>query len=117
MKRKEWLLSLTAYIAAFLCFTPVWAQNYKPSRPVVIVVHSAPGGGSDVFARAVVEMVEKEKLLPQTLQVVNKTVGASPEAVAYLVEKRGDDHTIGIFTNTWVATLTSKEKPDTRSRI
>ena len=76
----------------------------------MIVVHSAPGGGSDVFARAVVEMVEKEKLLPQTLQIVNKTVGTSLEAVAYLVEKRGDDHTIGIFTNTWVATpLTSKE--------
>jgi putative tricarboxylic transport membrane protein len=55
-------------------------------------------------------MVEKEKLLPQTLQIVNKTVGTSLEAVAYLVEKRGDDHTIGIFTNTWVATpLTSKE--------
>jgi len=30
--------------------------------------------------------------------------------MAYLVEKKGDDHTIGIFTNTWVATpLTSKE--------
>jgi len=55
-------------------------------------------------------MVEKEKLLPQPMQVVNKTVGAGLQAMAYLMEKTGDDHTIGIFTNTWVATpLTSKD--------
>lgn len=85
-------------------------QGYKPSRPVEIVVHSALGGGSDVFARAAIEMIEREKLLPQRLQVVNKTAGAGIEAMAYLAGKKGDDHTIGIFTNTWVATpLTSKE--------
>jgi putative tricarboxylic transport membrane protein len=110
MKRRNWLLWPAAHVAVILCFTPAWAQSYKPSRPVEIVVHSAPGGGSDVFARAVVEMVQKEKLFPQPLQVVNKTVGAGLEAMGYLAEKKGDDHTIGIFTNTWVATpLTSKE--------
>jgi putative tricarboxylic transport membrane protein len=68
------------------------------------------GGGSDVFARAVVEMIEKEKLVDQPLRVVNKTAGASIEAMEYLVQKKGDDHTIAVFTNTWVATpLTSKE--------
>jgi putative tricarboxylic transport membrane protein len=67
-------------------------------------VHSAPGGGSDVFAREVAEMAKKERLLPQPLQVTNKTAGASAQAMAYLVEKRGDDHTIAVFTNTWVAT-------------
>jgi putative tricarboxylic transport membrane protein len=107
---KGWLLGFVVYTAAVPGFTRVWAQSYKPSRSVEIVVHSAPGGGSDVFARAVVQMVEKEKLLAQPLQVVNKTAGASLEAMAYLMDKRGDDHTIGIFTNTWVATpLTSKE--------
>jgi putative tricarboxylic transport membrane protein len=90
--------------------TRAWAQSYEPSRPIELVVHSAPGGGSDVFARAVVEMVQKEKLLPQSLRVVNKTEGASIEAMAYLMEKKGDDHTLAVFTNTWVATpLTSKK--------
>lgn len=54
-------------------------------------------------------MVQKEKLLPLPLRVVNKTEGASVEAMAYMMEKQGDDHTLAIFTNTWVATpLTSK---------
>ncbi len=86
-----------------------WGQSYQPSKPVELVVHSAAGGGSDVFARAVVEMVQKEKLLPLPLRVVNKTEGASIEALSYMMEKPGDDHTLAIFTNTWVATpLTSK---------
>ena len=54
-------------------------------------------------------MVQKEKLLPLPIRVVNKTEGASVEALSYMMEKSGDDHTLAIFTNTWVATpLTSK---------
>jgi putative tricarboxylic transport membrane protein len=87
-----------------------WGQGYQPSRPIELVVHSAPGGGSDVFARAVVEMVQTEKLLPLPVRVVNKTEGASVAAMAYMVEKAGDDHTLAVFTNTWVATpLTNKD--------
>jgi putative tricarboxylic transport membrane protein len=103
-------LILSAFFAVALFCAPVQAQTFRPSRSVDIVVHSALGGGSDVFARAVVEMIEKEKLLDQPLRVVNKTAGAGLEAMAYLVEKRGDDHTVAVFTNTWVATpLTSKD--------
>lgn len=35
-----------------------------------------------------VEMVQKEKLLPQSLRVVNKTEGASIEAMAYMMERK-----------------------------
>ena len=79
-----------------------------------MVVHSAAGGGSDVFARAVVEMLEREKLSPQPIRVVNKTAGASAEAMAYLAGKRGDDHTLAVFTNTWLTTpLTRNDPPHT----
>ena len=84
------------------------AQTFQPTRPIDLVVHSAPGGGSDVFARELVVMAEKEKLLTQPIRVINKIAGASLEAMEYLVDKQGDDHTIAVFTNTWVATpLTS----------
>ena len=45
-------------------------------------------------------MVQKEKLLPLPVRVVNKTEGASVEALSYMMEKPGDDHTLAIFTNT-----------------
>jgi len=86
------------------------AQGYKPSRPVEVVVHTGPGGGSDVLARAVANMMEKEKLLPVRMQVANKTGGGGAVAAAYLAEKKGDPNTIGFFTGVWLTNpLTSAE--------
>ena len=77
-------------------------------------MHSAPGGGSDVFAKAIVAMVQAEKLSTRPLRIVNKTAGASAEAMAYLAQKRGDANTIAVFTNTWLTTpLTRKDAAHT----
>jgi len=73
MRQSALLLPILAVLAGGLFATPAWPQTYKPSRPIELVVHSAPGGGSDVFARAVVEMVDHERLLPQPIRVVNET--------------------------------------------
>ncbi len=87
-----------------------FVEDFALSRPVELVVHSAAGGGSDVFARELIRMVEAEKLSPQPLRILNKTVGQSAESMAYLAAKKGDDHTIAVFTNTWIATpLTRKD--------
>jgi putative tricarboxylic transport membrane protein len=89
---------------------PAAAQGYKPSRPIEVVVHTGPGGGSDLLARAVALMMEKEKLLPVRMQVFNKTGGNGTVAMAYLAEKQGDPHTLGFFTGVWLTSpLTSAE--------
>jgi putative tricarboxylic transport membrane protein len=77
---------------------------------VEVVVHTGPGGGSDLLARAAALMIEKEKLLPVRMQVVNKTGGGAAVAAAYLAEKKGDPYTIGFFTGVWLTSpLTSAE--------
>jgi putative tricarboxylic transport membrane protein len=90
---------------AVVCALPLvaTAQGWKPTRPVEVVVHTSPGGGSDTLARAVAQMIEKEKLVPVRLQVVNKTGGNGSVAAAYLAEKKGDVNTIGFFTGVWLA--------------
>jgi putative tricarboxylic transport membrane protein len=86
------------------------AQSFTPTRPVEAVVHTGPGGGSDLLARAVALMIEKENLLPVRMQVVNKTGGGGAVAAAYLAEKKGEQHTIGFFTGVWLTNpLTSAE--------
>jgi putative tricarboxylic transport membrane protein len=86
------------------------ASAYTPTRPIEVVVHTGPGGGSDLLARAVAQMIEKERLLPVRMQVVNKTGGGGAVAAAYLAEKTGDENTIGFFTGVWLTgPLTSKE--------
>jgi putative tricarboxylic transport membrane protein len=94
--RTRYKLLLLAALLPFASAAP--AQGFKPTRPIELVVHTGPGGGSDVFARAIAVMVEKENLLPVRLQVVNKAGGNGNVAIAYLAEKKGDQNTIGFFT-------------------
>ena len=98
------------FVAAALSSCAALAQGFTPTRPIEVVVHTGPGGGSDVLARAMVLMLEKEKLLPVRAQVANKPGGGGASAAAYLAEKKGETHTIGIFTGVWLTNpLTSAE--------
>ncbi len=100
-----------AFIVALAASGPAaLAQGYKPTRPVEAVVHTGPGGGSDLLARAIANMMEKEKLLPVRLQVVNKTGGGGAVAAAYLAEKKGDQHTIGFFTGVWLTNPLTRDE-------
>ncbi len=86
-------------VAMLLSMTAI---AFKPTRPIEVVVHTGPGGGSDLLARAVAGMMEKERLLPVRMQVVNKTGGGGAVAAAYLAEKAGEQNTIGFFTGVWL---------------
>ena len=77
------------------------AADWKPTGPVTLVVHAGPGGGNDVFGRAMLQIMDKEKLLPVRFTLINKVGGGSAIAMNYLKEKAGDDLTIGLYTSTF----------------
>jgi putative tricarboxylic transport membrane protein len=87
--------------ALALSLTPALAQ-FKPSKPIEVIVHTGPGGGGDVLARFIAQAVEKEKLAPVRMQVNNKTGGNGVTAMNYVVEKKGDAHAIAVFTGNWI---------------
>jgi len=89
--------SIIAALVLAAAALPLHAQGFKPTKPVEFVVHTGPGGGADVLARFIASAMEKEKLLPVRMFVVNKTGGGGQTALNYLVEKRGDAHTIAPF--------------------
>jgi len=98
-----------AACAALACAVPAHA-DWTPTKPVDLVVHTGPGGGSDLLARAMANMIEKEKLTPQRIQVINKPGGNGAVAAAAIAEKKDDPHTIGLITSVWIAgPLTSAE--------
>ena len=101
-------MKLALAVVAVLISSSAFA--FTPTRTIEVVVHTGPGGGSDLLARAVAGMIEKEKLLPVRMQVVNKTGGGGAVAAAYLAEKAGDQNTLGFFTGVWLTgPLTSPE--------
>jgi putative tricarboxylic transport membrane protein len=90
-----------AAVVAVLGAAPVAAQ-FKPTKPIEFMTHTGPGGGGDVLARAIAQIIEKNNLAPVRMQVVNKTGGGGLTAMAFLVnEKKGDTHTIAVFTGNW----------------
>jgi len=100
----------TALIAAAALAAAPALADWKPTKPVEVIVHTGPGGGSDVLARAMATMLEKEKLLTVRMLVVNKPGGNGAVAAAALAEKKDDPHTIGLITSVWIAgPLTSSE--------
>src|SRR5262245_33026548 len=99
------LFSLTA-VGAGLCA----AQGFTTTKPVEIVTHNGPGGGGDLASRFIANTLEKEKLLPVRMHVLNKTGGNGAVAAAYVAERKGDAHTLAFFTSLWIGgPLTSKE--------
>jgi putative tricarboxylic transport membrane protein len=95
--------------AALACAAPVAAQTY-PSKPVEFIVHVNPGGGTDVFARLVTEIMTRDKLVTQPLVVQSKVGGAGVVAFTYVKSKRGDPHTV--LTMATGSFLTAASRPD-----
>jgi putative tricarboxylic transport membrane protein len=93
-------LMIAACAAAFAA-TPAWAQ-FKPTKPVEFIVHTGPGGGADVLARFIAQVIEKDNLAPVRFQVANRDGGGGLRAMAYVVEKKGDTHAIAVFTGNWL---------------
>lgn len=100
------LCGLTLCIAGALgAYSRAQAQDsWKPTKPVELVVQSAPGGGTDITARLLQKIIERERLLDVPVAVVNKPGGGGNVALAYLNQKAGDGHYLQIAS---AAVLTS----------
>ncbi len=107
MKSRSWMFVAMLSLAATL---PLHAQGFKPAKPIEFVTHTGPGGGGDVLARAIAAAMEKEKLMPVRMQVVNKTGGGGATAMAYLAEKKGETHTIAVYTGLWITNPLMQEE-------
>jgi len=110
MKLRTILLPITLGMVMTISAGLTSSQEFKPSKQIEAVVHTGPCGGSDLLARAIAELLQKEKLISQRMQVVNKPGGGPAVAMSYLAEKKGETHTIGFFTGAWVTNpLTTPE--------
>ena len=85
-----------------LAATTASAQAY-PTRPVELIVHTSAGSGGDIVSRAVSEIVRRDKLLPQPLQVVNRVGGSGALAFNFFKTKRGDPYYLLSVTGTLLA--------------
>lgn len=90
----RWLDAAVLTVAAGLVAPSLAVAQAFPVKPIELVVHTGPGGGSDIFTRVVADIIAKDKLLPTPMVVLNKAGGGGAIAQNYVVGKRGDPYTV-----------------------
>ena len=100
-------LLMSAPLASSLC-GPASAQSY-PTRTIELVSPTSAGSGTDIYARALADIVRREKLLPQPFVVQNRAGGAGVIAYNYFKTKRGDPYVMLAATGSIVIMAT---RPD-----
>lgn len=86
------LLFLAPLMAALFAHSPVYAQAWKPDKPVEIIATNAPGGGADRIIRIMLNVMQERKDFTVPVSINNKPGGGSAVAYAYLNQHAGDGH-------------------------
>ncbi len=76
--------------------TPAKAAGY-PEKPIRTIIPIAPGGQTDVVFRLLQATIDKQKLLPQPLVVINNAAAGGAAGTRQVKESEPDGYTIGVF--------------------
>jgi tripartite-type tricarboxylate transporter receptor subunit TctC len=79
--------------ATALC---VFGATY-PEKPIRTIVPIAPGGQTDVLVRLLQQTIDKNKLLPQPLVIVNNAAAGGTAGTRLVRDSEPDGYTIGVF--------------------
>lgn len=103
MKSRSLGLIRLMSLIPLLCAPALYGAEAYPSKPLLFVTHSGPGGGMDTMLRRITDIMAKEKLVSQQMRVENIQGGGGAKAMTTLVKRKGDDHVLAGMTSVWVA--------------
>ncbi len=109
-----------ALVAAVMSVAvPAAAEDSYPSRSITLIVPSPPGGGTDLFARQLGELVEP--ILHQKVIVDNRAGGGGTVGVTLVTAAQPDGYTLGFVWNSPLTTsphsLPVSYTPDSYARV
>jgi putative tricarboxylic transport membrane protein len=96
--------ALAAGASAAIAAPPGTAVAWEPQKPVEFIIMAGTGGGADQLARLLQGLIEQKDLSPRPFVPINKPGGSGAEALRYLHDKAGDDHTILVTLNSFYTT-------------
>ena len=100
MKNFQILKKLAIGICATCLFVPIafdpsTAQTVYPSKPIILTLGYPPGGPADMATRALGPAMEK--ILGQSIVVVNKPGASTAVQMEYVKQTPPDGYTLGVF--------------------
>jgi len=107
--RRLALAGITGGLALAVGAVVAHAQDQFPSEDIEMISHAAPGGGTDVTARLVLEGAKPE--LGVDMIMVYKEGGAARSSHEYLMSRPADGHTLIALTQTHLYTIARGKSP------
>lgn len=102
---KQSLLAAGAALALVIGpSSAVNAEGFEPKKPVEFIIMAGTGGGADQMARLMQSIIQKNELAGVPFIPINKPGGSGAEALRYMKDKAGDDHTVMISLNSFYTT-------------
>ncbi len=97
--------SLFIVLMSVLVVTGLFASGTKenavyPSGAVELVALGSAGGGSDVLARNITDVINIHNLVPEPVNVVNKAGGGGAVGIAYTNQKQDKDYALMTINST-----------------
>jgi len=103
-------MAVVALFAVLFLAVQVQAGEFKPTKPIQLIAAAAPGGGTDLLARVIAQIVASEKLSPQPLIVQNIPGGGSAIGTTQVAGMKGDTHTLLAMNSATVSGLLTAGK-------
>jgi putative tricarboxylic transport membrane protein len=103
-------MGVLALCAVLYLAVQVQAGEFKPTKPIQLIAAAAPGGGTDLLARTIAQIVASEKLSPQPLIVQNIPGGGSAIGTTQVARMKGDTHTLLAMNSATVSGLLTAGK-------
>ena len=97
-------LLLVAAALAFVAAQSTWAQVY-PSKPIRLIVHTPPGGGTDSIARTIAQRISKS--LGQSVLVDNRPGGGGTIGFEAAFRAEPDGYTLVMIPGGYAAMAAS----------
>jgi putative tricarboxylic transport membrane protein len=93
MNFKGWIVYwLAAGLLATSLANSAGAQDQYPSKTIVFTSHSAPGGGTDLMGRQLIEALKAQNIVAV---IENRPGGSGSINLSYLASRPGDGYTLG----------------------
>jgi len=96
MKKFALILCL-GFLAWGIAGQPLYAQGKYPTRAIDLICPYAPGGGTDIMFRSIEKIISQYKLVPQPINILNKTGGAGAIGKAFCLSKPADGYAFTCF--------------------
>jgi tripartite-type tricarboxylate transporter receptor subunit TctC len=91
-------------VAATFLFSSLALADWKPRKPIKMVVMAGKGGGAGKLSRLFQAIIEKNDFSSQPFIPDYKPGGSGAEALVYMKGKSGDPHTVMLTLNSYFTT-------------